>query len=245
MLGRAKALLVLVALLVLALGGGAFEAFEQGRPRSITKTVWRSYGAKGRPETIYGVSQTLKRTFVARADKVHNKSCDSGPSVDFAKRPSSEELSILRYAADKAQELMWHLSRRPRRTAEDIELTPIVRTNFNGNVFLTLMTTGGAYNKCAGLQLRYADEYTRIQETSAPRIHTKLLHEIAHAVDGSHGEGFARANRWLVNIATKELGWRVALSCAACHRSGVCRNDCPKCEWWEDPATCKRYVPSD
>ena len=211
--------------------------------RSVGRKFWRTWNAKPAMVRVDRLPGSLRAPLVASETNVSNRRCNV-PGANFG-TPTSEERSILRFAADRAAQMMRHLKTRPRRTREDVVHTDKLQRGFNSMVFMTLAQTGGMLKaKCVGLQLRYPATEDRVLEVSAPRMNTRLLHEMAHAIDGSHREGFARANRWLVNIATKELKWRVAFMCAGCRRSGVCKAQCPLCEWWDDPKTCMAYEPS-
>ena len=156
--------------------------------------------------------------------------------------PSKYDLNVLQFVVDQGARMMQYLNAHPK--YKNYEYTKNLQ-RWDGSVFASLEETGGvATGTCVGVQLRFRKDVDVPYEMSAARLNTKLLHEMAHfAGPGGHREYFAQANRWLVNIATKELGWRVALKCAACHRSGICANDCPKCEWWENPKTCDPYKP--
>lgn len=58
-----------------------------------------------------------------------------------------------------------------------------------------------------------------------------LVHEVAHATlaDGRHSPEWRDMFIKLLNVATRDLGWDVALECSACAYYGLCGAECPKC----------------
>ena len=214
-----------------------------GRPTK--KWVWKS---NGQVTTVW-TNQMAFDKLESRSKlspQVHPIACSVGKSEWFDSNPSTYDLNVLQFLVDQGARMMQHLASHPK--YKNYEYTKNIRENWNGSVFSSLQRTGGVQlteTRCVGIQLDY-DPSDVAFEMSAPRLNTRLLHEMAHAASpgGGHREYFAKANRWLVKVATEELGWRVALKCAACHRSGICKNDCPGCEWWDDPKTCLPYVPA-
>lgn len=208
---------------------------------TIKKWVWKGNGQVTTIPTNQLAFDRLK-SHRELSSRVHPAPCRD--PAWFDPNPSKYDLNVLEFMVDQGARMMQHLVAHPK--YRNYEYTKAIQQNWNGSVFSSLQRTGGAVpgNKCIGIQLDY-DPVDVPLEMSAPRLNTRLLHEMAHvaAPMGGHREPFAKANRWLVKVATEELGWRVALKCAACRRSGICRNDCPKCEWWEDPKTCLPYEP--
>lgn len=213
-----------------------------GRPTK--KMMWKS---NGRMTSIW-TNQLAFDKLQPRSKlspKVHPVTCSVGKSMWFDPNPSKYDLNVLQFMVDQGARMMQHLAAHPK--YKNYEYTKNIRENWDGSVFSSLQRTGGVQNtetRCVGIQLDY-DPVDVPFEMSAPRLNTRLLHEMAHVASpgGGHREYFAKANRWLVKVATEELGWRVALKCAACRRCGICRYDCPKCEWWDDPKTCLPYEP--
>lgn len=58
-----------------------------------------------------------------------------------------------------------------------------------------------------------------------------VVHEVAHAAlaDGRHTPEWRDMFVQLLNVATQDLGWDVALECSACAFYGLCGTECPKC----------------
>jgi hypothetical protein len=74
--------------------------------------------------------------------------------------------------------------------------------------------------------------YARLDETrSVEQWLGIVLHELAHASGTSHDEEFRRAWKFLLNVATRELGWNVVLHCrTACSSYLLCApQDCELC----------------
>lgn len=83
-----------------------------------------------------------------------------------------------------------------------------------------------SFNKATGCL------YVRLDETRAVEQWLGIvLHELAHASGNSHDEAFRQAWKFLLNVATRELGWNVALHCrTACSSYLLCApQDCELC----------------
>ena len=84
--------------------------------------------------------------------------------------------------------------------------------------------------------------------SGVPRVLTRLLHELTHAAvqpNRSHGPAFYSTLRFLMRVATEELGWTLEASCReACFgtddKKGTNRPDqfCPKCLWQSPTDKC-------
>lgn len=74
---------------------------------------------------------------------------------------------------------------------------------------------------------------TRPNGTTLPTniVRGVLVHEVAHAAlaDGRHTPEWRALFIELLNVATADLGWDVALECSACAFYGMCGSECPKC----------------
>lgn len=87
------------------------------------------------------------------------------------------------------------------------------------------------------------------QRRSEGSLLKTVVHELAHATrekdfgtfDESHNQSWKQTWLWLLEIATRHLGWTVEVKCSQCTYYGLCRRDqCPKCTWLSK--LCKPYV---
>lgn len=69
-----------------------------------------------------------------------------------------------------------------------------------------------------------------------------LLHELAHSNGTAHDSTWRNAFLFFCDIATRQLGWVVALGCpTVCKSYGVCApSSCPLCDWTPNNAACQK-----
>lgn len=104
---------------------------------------------------------------------------------------------------------------------------------------------GGKFNYSSGtlfVTARTPDGKPR----SRASLSKTVLHELAHSSrvkgpgEDGHGPAWRENYLFFLEVATKELGWRVDMVCSDCSFYNVCKPDCPKCTWVQ--RLCKPYV---
>jgi hypothetical protein len=86
----------------------------------------------------------------------------------------------------------------------------------------------GSFNKLSGcLLFRYMPQKSKAEQLGI------MLHELAHSSGANHDGTWRDAFLYFANIATKKLGWIVALKCpTVCKSYNICSKDlCPLCDW--------------
>lgn len=147
---------------------------------------------------------------------------------------SQKEEKVRAYCQDQVTAFVNHLRTRH---GSDPRSQAVIRT-WNGTVHLFYESASGArYNRSTGCL--YVNPTI---DASRPRLHTKILHELAHATPNNHDERWRDAFAFFLKIATAELGWECELRCGACQKYGLCSKAfCPKCTWLDgDPARCPK-----
>lgn len=100
----------------------------------------------------------------------------------------------------------------------------VLLSDFPGDDSNTL----GSFNKMSGcLLFRYMPEKSKPEQLGI------VLHELAHSSGMNHDDAWRDAFLYFANIATKKLGWVVALKCpTVCKSYNICsRSLCPLCDW--------------
>lgn len=172
---------------------------------------------------------------LVRRNSRSNPSGGTGECLSGGFKPRSAQEEKLRvYCQDKCASFVNHLKSKH---ASDPRAQATIRT-WNGTV--TLFDAAGARFIRGGL--RSGCLYVNPgNDASYPRLHTKLLHELAHATPSGHDPRWQDAFVFFLGIATAELGWKCEMRCGACQSYGVCsKTKCPKCTWLEDPALCPK-----
>ena len=151
-------------------------------------------------------------------------------------RNETEKQKAAFYVA-KAHEFVGHL----RRVHPDNQMTKTLVDKWKGEVVLFNIPDGpgGRYSRGC-IMLNPFKNMPPGEMESDGRMLTRLLHELAHSWSGPHNAEFYAANRWFLQVASAEMGWKLDVNCRVCchYDGGACRTACPKCHWIEDPATC-------
>ena len=83
-----------------------------------------------------------------------------------------------------------------------------------------------SFNKKSGCLYMRLDEVRSIDAWRGV-----LLHELAHVIGIQHDETYRKMWVFLLEVATKELGWTVKLNCqTTCSSYNVCGTDCALCD---------------
>jgi hypothetical protein len=72
------------------------------------------------------------------------------------------------------------------------------------------------------------------------RLQSKICHELAHLTGFGHDRKWRDTWKYLLNITSRDLGWKNSLDCGSCIKYKMCnKNICPRCDWREgDHMTC-------
>lgn len=157
-------------------------------------------------------------------------------------KDGSEDQATLKYLQTKTTELVEHLECKypgDRRTQVlKVNLTEIKplpeyasRTVTGGN-----FRVGTFYSYTGVIEISLRDKKGKAWPREVLLIF--FLHEVGHALDSfvklsdDHGESWRSHTLWLLNIATRELGWKVRMPCSYCTNYLMCNKElCPKCTW--------------
>lgn len=151
-----------------------------------------------------------------------------GPPPERCTRTSNDPqaLELAAVLESRALQLVQHL--KARYTTHPITRDLIAR--WNGRILpsreFANPNVKASFNKSTGCL------YMRLDETRTTEQWLGiLLHELAHASGNSHDEAFRKAWMFLLNVATRDLGWGVALHCQnACSSYLLCApQDCELC----------------
>lgn len=73
------------------------------------------------------------------------------------------------------------------------------------------------------------------------RLQSKICHELAHLTGTGHNRKWRDTWKYLLNLTSRDLGWKNTLACGSCLKYGICnRKMCPRCTWLEgDHTRCK------
>ena len=104
----------------------------------------------------------------------------------------------------------------------------------------------GKFNHAQGVLYVAARDHRDAPRTRASLLKT-VVHELAHATrlrynaEGSHSQDWKQTWLWMLELATRHLGWDVEVRCAQCTFYGLCeKSQCPKCTWVTN--LCKPYA---
>jgi hypothetical protein len=72
------------------------------------------------------------------------------------------------------------------------------------------------------------------------RLQSLICHELAHLVGKGHDDTWRQTNIYLLQLTSRELGWKNELKCGSCRKYGICEKQlCPLCTWLAgDHTTC-------
>jgi len=73
------------------------------------------------------------------------------------------------------------------------------------------------------------------------RLQSKICHELAHVTGKGHDMKWRDTWKYLLNLSSRDLGWKNHLNCGSCIRYKICNKKmCPRCTWTGgDHTTCK------
>jgi hypothetical protein len=76
--------------------------------------------------------------------------------------------------------------------------------------------------------------------TSVGRLQAIICHELAHLTGNQHDMKWRDTNKYLLNLTSRDLGWKNELECGSCRKYNICKKKfCPRCTWLEgDHSTC-------
>lgn len=157
---------------------------------------------------------------------------------------------VLQWCALRAGELMSHLvAAHPQdRRTQDLrsKLRAVVLLPAEESVPVNGTWKNGKFKHSTG-QLFVAPRDTNGAIRSESSLTKTLVHELAHATrtkepgEAAHSQQWKANWLWLLEVATKELGWTADIKCAECTFYGLCeQSQCPKCNWLQN--LCRPYV---
>ena len=170
--------------------------------------------------------------------------CDPTKNNTHAAPPgtgSARQRELLAYLASKGSELLAHMVRtRPQ--------APVTKNLIKWNRAVEPMDqmqvdtsgTHASFHAKSGCLVVDLDSFSSI-----PRMLTRVIHELTHGAikpEMGHGPRFYSTFRFLLRVASEELGWTVEATCReTCFgfdEQGRPDRFCPKCLWQSPPEKC-------
>ena len=176
------------------------------------------------------------------------------PTACPSRKPSAlcTDGEVLDWMRTQVEQVITHLQTRHPNDARTkalvanvkaVHLLPLGETVPNANG----VSLNGKYRYSSG-ELYVASRDSKGKLRTKSSMNQTILHELGHATknkllpnEDHHSPSWKQAWLWLLEVATKELGWQVDVVCAQCTNYGMCsQTQCPKCIWLQ--RLCKPYV---
>ena len=201
-----------------------------------------------KPATLPPTTKPAARPATAKPTTAKPAACPRKPAT-----PCTDG-EVLDWMRTQVEQVMTHLQTRypnDERTKAlvanvlAVHLTPYGETVPNAKG----ISLNGKFRYASG-ELYVSSRDSKGKLRTKPAMNQTILHELAHATrksaflgknENSHSPMWKQAWLWLLEVATKELGWQVEITCNQCTSYGLCsQTECPKCIWLQ--RLCKPYV---
>lgn len=78
----------------------------------------------------------------------------------------------------------------------------------------------------------------KVDNHNEARLQSKICHEMAHLTGRGHDRKWRDTTKYLLNLTSRDLGWKNALECGSCIKYNICNKKmCPRCAWLQGDHT--------
>lgn len=143
--------------------------------------------------------------------------------------PATEE-GLFRATQQNSERLMAHLKAKHGADARTRRLVSRFRS-----LRMLPKSAVDLYGRFGGSTIEVSMWETRSTLRTMASINNTLVHEMGHAIEADeaagHGPRWRAAYMWVADIASRELGWPIRISCSDCARYDTCSPSlCPQCQ---------------
>ena len=165
--------------------------------------------------------------------KVQDSLCKTSGQIT----PSNEkQFAFLKRARQLVKEALDHLETQ----TQSQNAKEILNWMTNENVFLIKGKVAGRMHR--NRKRRRACMFLNPKKiTTDGRLQALICHELAHLTGKGHDMKWRDTNKYLLNLTSRDLGWKNELECGSCIKYKICdKKMCPRCSWTEgDHTTCR------